>query len=356
VRRNQPWISLVVGAICVIGLVAVAVVSIAAAFVPSCPYHSSIADAVALIFTTFDRLLKLGRCDRLAPKYFEWVRFVLLSSLCILLGVWTPIMTLRFSTSYYSLVCFPIMIAYAVVMKKRWGDHKPQHYRLPRVVALSYLIIVPIITISGVFCNPQGSHLFFGLYGVGAFLFIVSSVIVFRMSKSMTATGEIDAISWLLKSTSSQYSSFFKKAGQIASKPGCSDYNARFLVSLLPLLSPLITSQHADTLPHLEDLEIYVGCLARISDFADYGGTFWLLNEDARSHPPIDDPLRVKLVELATSCRPCLRTSAVEVLHNYGLDNRGQKRYISEESSLRMSPHEMKRDSQCSTRDHTVNV
>ena len=142
---------------------------------------------------TVDRLFKLTRCDRLPPKYFEWVRFALLASLCILLGVWTPIMTLRFSTSYYSMVCFPIMITYAVVMKKRWGNHKPQHYRLPRVVALSYLIIVPIITVSGIFCNPQESHLFFGLYGIGAFLFILSSVIVFRMSKSMTATGEIDA-------------------------------------------------------------------------------------------------------------------------------------------------------------------
>jgi hypothetical protein len=354
VHINQKWISLAVGAIIVIGLVGVVVVSIAAAFVPSCPYRSSITDAVELLFTTFDWLLKLARCDRFSPKTFQRLQLALFGLLWIGLGVWTPIVTLRFSSSYYSLVCFPIMITYAVVMKKRWGNHKPQHYRLPRVVALSYLVIVPIITVSGIFRNPQGSHLFIGLYCAAAFLFILSSVIVFRMSKSMAATGEIDAISWLLKSTSSQYSSFFKKAGQIARKPGCSDYNARFLVSLLPLLSPLITSQHADNLPHFEDLEIYVGCLARLSDFTEYGGSFWLLNEDARSRPPLDDPLRTKLVEFATSHRPRLSTSAVQALHNYGLDNRGQKRYISEESSLRMSHHEMEGGSK--RKDHTVSV
>ena len=266
-------------------------------------------------------------------------------------------MTLRFSSSYYSLVCFPIMITYAVVMKEKWGNHKPQHYRLPRVVALrlSYLaiVIVLIITVSGIFRNPQGSHLLIGLYCVAAFLFILSSVIVFRTSKSMAATGEIDAISWLLKSTSSQYSSFFKKASQIARKPGCSDYNARFLVSLLPLLSPFITSQHADNLPHFEDLEIYVGCLARLSNFTEYEGSFWLLNEDARSRPPLDNPLRAKLVEFATSNRPRLSTSAVQALHNYWLDNlnQGQSRYISEESSLRKSHHEMDGDSK--RKDHT---
>lgn len=58
---NQKWISLAVGAIIVIGLVGVAVVSIVAAFVPSCPYRSSITDAVELLFTTFDWLLKLTR-------------------------------------------------------------------------------------------------------------------------------------------------------------------------------------------------------------------------------------------------------------------------------------------------------
>lgn len=126
-------------------------------------------------------------------------------------------------------------------------------------------------------------------------------------------------------------------------------------MSLLPLLSPLITSQHADNLPYFEDLEIYVGCLARISDFTDYGGTFWLLNEDARSHPPLDDPLHAKLVELATSYRPRLRTSALEVLHNYGLDSRGQKRDTSE-SSLRTPSNEMKGDSKRRVRAHTVNV
>ena len=98
-----------------------------------------------------------------------------------------------------------------------------------------------------------------------------------------------------------------------------------------------------------------MGCLALLSDFKEYGGSFWLLNEDARSRPPLDDPLRAKLVEFATSHRPGLSTSALQVLHNYGLDNRGQKRYIlSDESSLRASHHEMEGDSK--PKDHTESV
>ena len=100
------------------------------------------------------------------------------------------------------------------------------------------------------------------------------------------------------------------------------------------------------------------GCLARLSNFTEYEGSFWLLNEDARSRPPLDDPLPAKLVEFATSNRPRLSTSAVQALlvHNYGLDNhQGQSRYISEESSLRTSKshHEMDGDSQAKRKDHT---
>ena len=76
------------------------------------------------------------------------------------------------------------------------------------------------------------------------------------MSKSMAKTGEIDAIAWLLRSTSSQDPTFFKKTGQLVSLPAdyndglpeeyrSSQYRPRLLKSLMPLLSLLITSHHA---------------------------------------------------------------------------------------------------------------
>ena len=156
------------------------------------------------------------------------------------------------------------------------------------------------------------------------------------MAVSMVETGEVDAIAWLLTSTSSQDPESFKKAGQIASLGSNGPhYRPRLLKSLMPLLSLLITSHRNDRIDMLGDqqmhhLEIYVSCLAILSDFEDYEGSFWLMREDARQHPKLDSdpkvqPLRNKLVELARNPRYCssLRSASAKVLYNYGLDSQG---------------------------------
>jgi hypothetical protein len=156
------------------------------------------------------------------------------------------------------------------------------------------------------------------------------------MAKSMVETGEVDAIAWLLTSTSSQDPESFKKAGQIASLgTDGPHYRPRLSKSLMPLPS-LLTSHHNDRIDMLEDqqmhhLEIYVSCLAILSDFEDYEGSFWVMREDARQHPKLDsDPkeqsLRNKLVELARNprYRSNLRSASAKVLNNYGLGSQGR--------------------------------
>ena len=78
--------------------------------------------------------------------------------------------------------------------------------------------------------------------------------------------------------------------------------------------------------PPLKNLEIYVACLARLSEFTDYEGSFWCLREDAMQHPKLDQPLIDILVALANPrhhFQVGLRSAAIKVLNNYDLDMEG---------------------------------
>ena len=202
-----------------------------------------------------------------------------------------------------------------------------------------------------------------------------------KMSKSMADTGEIDAIAWLLITAPPQHpATLFKKASQMTGFDSIGrHYRPRLLESLIPLLTLLITSYHApehdtsdthspsfkprrnfkielkkeqsddvlngrygilslslvddnvgpgpiDEDPHLKNLEIYTACLARLSEFADYEGSFWCLWEDAMQHPKLEQPLIDKLVVLANPrnhFQVGLRSAATKVLNNYELDMEG---------------------------------
>jgi len=219
-----------------------------------------------------------------------------------------------------------------------------------------------------------GDITFIALYVVVMLGIIGACWIFSKMSKSMADTGEIDAIAWLLTTAPQHPATFFKKAGQMVGSDsiGC-DYRPRLLESLLPLLTLLITSHHApqdrtsETIPRrsfkielkreqsddvldgryglptslslvyddtgpidehqqLENLEIYVACLARLSEFTDNEGNPECLWEDTMQHPKLERQLIDKLVEFANprhDFRGNLRSAATKVLNNYGLDMEG---------------------------------
>ena len=119
---------------------------------------------------------------------------------------------------------------------------------------------------------------------------------------------------------------FFKIAGQMT-RAGSSgfDYRPRLLESLLPLLT-LITSHNTHSTNEDSHLEIYIACLAQLSEFTDDKGTFWCLREDAKQHPMLDQKLINKLVELADSPHDFqggLKDAAANVLYNYRLNTNG---------------------------------
>jgi hypothetical protein len=154
-----------------------------------------------------------------------------------------------------------------------------------------------------------------------------------RLSKSLSVTGEIDAIAWLLKTTSKVDSrDLLQKAGQLANSDVNSSYKSRLLELLFPFLSSLI-KDHTENPDGsgLEYLEVYVSCLAQLSDFKeDPGKGIRLLWEDAKRLPDlqVEDPqleLRKKLMELATDPRydrnPNLKKAASALADIYKLNN-----------------------------------
>ena len=192
--------------------------------------------------------------------------------------------------------------------------------------------------------------IFILLYGIGVFSIVFACWFVSKMSKSMADTGEIDAIAWLLTTAPPQYPAiFFKKAAQMTGLNSVGrHYRARLLESLMPLLTLFIISHHtperpehstgsSDTHspssnlssvedPHLKNLEVYVACLARLSEFEDCEGSLWCLREDARKHPKLEQPLIRKLADLTNprhGYQVGLRSAATRVLDNYGLDAEG---------------------------------
>ena len=195
-----------------------------------------------------------------------------------------------------------------------------------------------------------------------------------KLSKSLAHTREIDALAWLMTTAPSQSAAtFFKKAGQMTGLDESvgRHYRPRLLESLMPLLTLLITSYHVpehetsdthqpssratsrrkitielkmeqsddalnpqyptlsfteddpvliDEDPHLQNLEIYMSCLAQLSEFEDSKGSFWCLWEDTKQHPKLERLLIDKLVMLAKTRH---RLGAIKILNRYGLNEEG---------------------------------
>ena len=185
------------------------------------------------------------------------------------------------------------------------------------------------------------------LYFLGGMVGLLSFFTFSKMSKSMADTGEIDAIAWLLKTAPQYTAALFKNAGQMTGLDSIGyHYRPRLLESIMPFLSFLIISHHApehhssvnnihspssrlstDEDPPLKNLEIYIACLARLSDFSDHKGNFSCLWEDEMQHAKLEQPLVDKLVVLANprhGFQVSLRSAATKVLNNYELDMEGE--------------------------------
>ena len=363
VSADQKAIGAAVGVFLGVGLMFLVLTSFNAACIPGCPFRSPFSEVIRSFFEKVGILIMREIRQRRRPTIRMWIEcFMLLAA-----GLFTFLKTynIRFTSfPMFSLVSgIPIL-----VVAQRKVVHKPQKYKISRLAAwVCPFISLPVIIV--IYLSDEGikstatqvALLLIGFAGIVITLWMFS-----KMSKSMADTGKIDAISWLLITTPPQYpSTFFKKAGQMTGVDSIGHhYRPRLLKSLLPLLTPLITSYHTpehlssdthspqsndasnrrprtrvgfkdddmitiDENPHLKDLkdlEIYMACLARLSDFQDYKGAWSCVWEDAKKHPELEELLIDKLVELANSERhsQVVTSAATKVLNNYKLDMQGK--------------------------------
>ena len=360
-----------------VGVMFVGFTSLGGAFISGCPFRSALSDVIRLIFENLLTLLKRITCGYFSSKRFRWLWIGAFTLLWVASNAVTVLFSNSLDGSFWSdswltLFFLPSAIPIAILAQQE-VVHKPQNYKISRLAGWVFLFV----SVSMAFA----AYISFFPYVTGVSGFVFACWIFSKMSKSMADTGEIDAIAWLLKTAPPQHpATFFKKAGQMTGLDSIGrHYRPRLLESLMPLLTLLITSHHdpkdpnsdmhspsskprrnfkielkreqsddvldgryglptslslvdddirpIDEDPHLENLEIYTACLARLSEFADYEGSFWCLREDAMQHPKLEQPLIDKLVELANprhNFQVGLRSAATKVLNNYELDVEGK--------------------------------
>ena len=328
-----------------------------AAVIPGCPFRSAISEVVQFLFESLQRLFERGR--NLSSKTRRWLWIGTLAFLWIVSSAAVAYAGLKINKVILVFSPIGMPMVYSAQQK---ANHKPQKYKISRLVAWAFFSITLSIILSTCF----DSLTFILLYITGALGVGFLCLMVGKMSKSMTDTGEIDAMAWLLITAPPQYpATLFKKVGQITVFDSIQVghyYRARILQSLMPLLTLLITSYHTpvndthhtssskisktesqgeksgDGLPtsqgvvdndkgpideDLKNVEIYTSCLARLSDFRDFEGGFWCLREDARQHPKLEELLVKKLVWFVDNSQDGLKSAATKVLKNYKLDMKG---------------------------------
>ena len=338
VSAIQNIIGLIVGALFNTGVMFLGFTSLGGALVSGCPFRSAFSSVIRHILEKSLTLIKwIGgflSVNWRSPALVFFLTFF--QSFLITFGYQTALTT----GAWFSLF-LPAAIPFAWSVQQE-TVHKPQKYKIS-LLSLWFLTVSVLL----IFAMPLtfGSvSLTFLEFAIGVIISIAFRMIM-EMSKSMVDTGEIDAIAWLLTTAPTQYpATLFKKAGQMISSESIGrHYRPRLLESLLPFLTLLTSSHHAPEHPssdthspsssgssnedrQLEYIEIYIACLARLSEFTDSEGTGVRLWEDAMQHPKLEQPLIDKLVVYANPrhhFQDGLRSAATKVLNNFKLDMEG---------------------------------
>ncbi|KIM38902.1 hypothetical protein M413DRAFT_29830 [Hebeloma cylindrosporum] len=347
IRTQQSTIGYVVGAMLLLGLAFLILASVAAAFIPGCPFDSSLTTLVKLLFKLFPGYTtKLSekvvgsKFSKEMPGLLQIISVTLASAAVLAVMVYC---VLHYSGAYYALVCFPFAASVSIFGGRPKSDERPPKYGIQHWILFASSIIAPFIIAASYFSDTR-LHTFVGLFSATVALLVAFTIGGVLLFKTMPNTGEIDAMSWLLEWSSSQEPSYFQKAAQISKPPkdakkAPEEYVHRkssLLKPLQPLLASLITSkiQYWDSErddpkdqalqlkeEETKDLEIYVACLAQLSAFTDSQSS-WRKNRSAVIHPKqVPDGLVESLEAidkmLEAESYSLLRSAAQDALQHY---------------------------------------
>ena len=351
-----------------LGFVFLILASVAAAFIPACPFKSSLTTLIKLFFKFF-----LGHYLRQwilgVRKYYNFSRaqhngqnqrhpllrlfsIGVASSIVIFVLI---LCVLKYdSGASYALICFPFAAGLSIFGDLPRSYKRPPRYGIEYWIFLASIIIAPFMIAASYFSDTRRDK-FIGLFSTGCALLVLFTVFGTQLFKFTPETRETDAVAWLLVSAASQKPSDFQKAVQISkhpkNEPGQKDEHeelagsnydhrkASMLTSLLPLLSSLITSKVQSWASQQEgtkdqafleeegkDLEIYVACLAQLSAFEDSQGSIWK-NQSAVVHPTLSSPNDMSLADALekiselggeSNSLQVLRGAARDALQHYG--------------------------------------
>lgn len=294
-----------------LGLVFILGVSIFAAFLPTAPFQSPLSDFIRFIFKIFPNYPLPAL--RKSPNIIRISSMVLVSIILIVMAaVWT---LKRYSTAYLAMLSFPVACVSSLTTPhpKKNDKMKPRIYGLPAWALFSSFTTLTALSISAwIYITHDHPTPFIISFSLGCALIPMQGYHMIQISKSAPDTTTAEAVTWMLMNSSSQNTTWFRKAAKIGSSEV---KRAVLLENLLPLLSPLITSiphHHPPAALH-PDQVVYVECLAWLCNFEPSTGSFWKNlwhNEMAFSRPLFSKDLEEKLQQLC-DCHHCPQETVV---------------------------------------------
>ena len=224
------------------------------------------------------------------------------------------------SPAYQILTYIPIAGVFAVARKPEKSPDYTPWLGVPGFVFFSGTAIFIMISASAYFSGRGHIPTFACISTIGFVMLFIVAICMDRLTRYIPDTREAEAIAWLLKvnSSPSHESSLLKNAGLIAKTP---QRKALLLNALIPLLQPLIESHDEHS---RGELEIYVSCLAQLSDFQDKKRSLWT-NTAPVGHPALPPALMGRLKALGNNPNrnQRLRQAAVAVWQHYNGDESG---------------------------------
>lgn len=298
-KDRHPFTPWVVGFIFQLGLCYLAITTFSGAFISNSPFRSSLSDFIGSIFRIFPnyQLNLLGKI-RIHLRTVG----VILTALLVL-GAMGYYLRISGDPKITALIHYPIAAGFALVREGEVTDVPRRRYSPQFCLFISVsigLIAYAVVVFLNFSIYSQSFYVSFPLF---TFLMAVLSRMLIKMAETMPATTAVEAVAWMLKTSSSPNPAWFQKAVQFAGD----SHNTRALLldHLLPLAEPLIVHASGDDAQGTTALqEAYLDCLKNLTDLPRFHGNFW-----CNEAPIPSKTLRRRLEELNVECPQMIKNS-----------------------------------------------
>ena len=254
-----------------VGFCYLSVASFSGAFIPNAPFQSSYSTIVKTLFNVIPNIIPDHHYNLVGTQSISRRTIgIVLTAVAGVIG--TGYLIARSNPDYLVLIYIPTAAIFALMLK---GERRSirRRFNLPVCVFFSvscmYAIYVPAVL--------YWSHLekFSILFASGSFLLLVIGIILIMMSRMEPSCTAVNAIAWMIKTSSSPKPIWFEKALRIAGNTPT--FQAQLLEFLLPLAEPLIIRTLEDGAQDLTSLQKeYLNCFNSLTNsLLPHAVEFW---------------------------------------------------------------------------------